>query len=92
MVDQTKKAKIELVNNYIQERAQLVSLLLEREADSTGAFDLTYQSGLDAAIKAEEAKLFKMGRWLLNDLGISAPVAFTDAEVDAINPRIRTQV
>lgn len=92
MADQNKKTKIQLVNNYIQERSQLVSFMLEREADSTGDFDSTYQSGLDAAIKAEETKLFKMGRWLLDNLGITPPAAFTDAEVDAINPKIRTAV
>ncbi len=37
----------------------------------------------------EAKKSVQMFRWLLGSIGATVPVAFTDAEVDAINPEIR---
>jgi len=37
----------------------------------------------------ETKKSVQMFRWLLTDLGVAIPAAFTDAEVDAINSEIR---
>lgn len=89
LVDQDKKAKIELVNGYIQGKIQDVNLKLHREEDSEDIFDDTFKATLDTSAKQDEADIIKMLRWLADNLGFTAPAAFTDGEVDTINPRIR---
>jgi len=89
IVPQRKKKKIEMVNNYAKGKGQKVNLLLSREADLSGIFDSAYQSGLDAEVKAEMAKIIKGYRWLINNLNVNTPAAFTDAEAEAeINAEI----
>lgn len=92
MVEQTKKRKIELVNSYIKGKLQQVNLKLHREADLEDVFDDIYKAGLDVSAKQDEGDIIKMLRWLANDLGFTIPAAFTDAQVDEINPEVRTQV
>ena len=90
MTEQTKRKKIELVNQYMKGKLQLVNWKLNREADTSGHFDSTYQATLDSSAKADEGDIIKMLRWLAGDLSFTVPAAFTDAEIDAINPEIRT--
>jgi len=52
-----------------------------------------YKDGLPAEVSQHEKDTEKMLRWVmkqLNIVGVPA-VAFTDAEVDAIDPEIRTR-
>ena len=92
MVEQTKKRKIELVNQYMKGKLQMVNLKLHREADAENVFDDVYKATLDTSAKQDEGDIIKMLRWLAKDLGFTVPPAFTDNEVDAINSEIRTKV
>ena len=49
-----------------------------------------YQTQLNTEGAREISKAAQMMLWYINDLGIPAPVAYTDAEVDAIDEDIRT--
>jgi hypothetical protein len=91
MVEQTKKLKIEGVNRYLIHEAKMANSLLRREEDAEDVYDDTYKATLDAIVKDHEANIVKMLRWLMADLTLPTPDAFTDGEVDAINPDIRTQ-
>jgi len=92
MVDQTKRLKIELIIDYINTNIQISKLLLNREEDLENIFSTTYKGTLDTTIKQKIANIVKILRWLINDLGLSTPNAFTDAQIDAIDPEIRTQI
>jgi len=89
LVDQDKSKKIQLVNAYMKAKLQEVNLKLHREEDPEDIFDDTFKGTLDASAKADEGDIIKMLRWLADNLGFTVPIAFTDAEVDAINPDIR---
>lgn len=89
LVPQDKKLKIELVNNYIQSKLQGVNRKLDREEDREDIFDDTYKGTLDASVKQDEGDVIQMLRWLADNLGFTVPAAYSDAEVDAINPKIR---
>ncbi len=89
LVDQDKKKKIEGVNSYIKGKIQEVDLKLFQETNPGGIYDGTYVGGLDASAKSDEGDIIKMLRWLADNLGFTVPPAFSDAEVDAIDPNIR---
>ena len=68
--------------------------IVRLRAEPTNAFDARkvddYQSQLNTEGAREISKAGQMLLWYINDLGIPAPVAYTDAEVDAIDIDIRT--
>ena len=79
------------VMGYTQKKFEEIQKKILDEQDSSGRIDSTYQTGLDAEIKSLGADAVKMLRWLIEEnLSLAAPVAYTDAEVDAIDPNIRT--
>ena len=79
------------VMNYTQQKFSEIQKLILDEQDGTGRIDSTYQGTLDSNIKSLGADAVKMLRWLIEDnLGLSAPTAFTEAQVDAIDENIRT--
>ena len=90
MTEQTKKRKINLVNSYIMDRIQNIDKLLNREEDADNMLDTNYKGGLDAEIKNEGKKIDQIMGWLINDLNLNRPSILIDAEVDIINPKIRT--
>jgi len=87
--------KIDLVRgalDYIEIKFRAARRDLSDEAnpDSEGRLDDVYVAGRDAAAKTNVLEGIQMLRWLIEDhFGLSPPAAYTDAEVDAINPRIR---
>ena len=89
LVPQDKKKKIELVNAYMKGKLQEVNLKLQRETNPNGIYDATFVAGLDTSAKQDEGDIIQMLRWLADNEGFTVPAAFSDAEVDAINPKIR---
>ena len=79
------------VMNYTQLKFNEIQKLILDEQDSSGRIDGTYQGTLDGNIKSLGADAVKMLRWLVEDnLGLPAPSAFTNTQVDAIDENIRT--
>ncbi len=91
MTDQTRKRKIELVNDYMRSELQQANSKLHYEADMSGRFSVTWQAGAKTEVYNHEANIIKILRWLAADEGFTIPTAYTNAEVDAINAEIRTQ-
>lgn len=91
MVEQIKHRKIELVFSYLASEMQQAQLKLSDELDLGSKFKTSYLNGLDSSAKQNASNIVKMMRWMISDLGVGTPDAFTDAEVDAINEEIRTQ-
>ena len=89
IVPQTKRRKIELVNDFVQAKIQDANLKLYREDDAENIFDATFKATLDVLSKQDEADIIKALRWLADNLGFAVPVAFTDQEAkDNIHPNI----
>ena len=91
MVAQTKKLKIQFINEYIIKESRIANSLLREEEDIDDKYDDIYKASLDGTVKSHEANIVKMLRWLIDDLSLPTPDAFTDAQVDVINEEIRTQ-
>ncbi len=49
-----------------------------------------YQKQLENLADTSSSEAVQMYLWYLNDQSIATPTAYTDAEVDAIDPNIRT--
>ena len=92
MVDQPKRVVVLNALGYVQNQITLVNTKLLKETNPDGEYDATFVAGLDTSAKTNLVNILKMLRWLKEGyFGISGtPAAFTDAEVDAINPSIRT--
>ena len=89
LVPQTKQNKIWHVMQYVSSQSGKVSKAVREELNKEGKLDATYVGGLDAQAKQDASDIIAMLRWLVDDLGVSVPSAFTDGEVDAINELIR---
>ena len=67
---------------------------LVRKLTLTGGFDAANITSFktNRIDKAKEANknALKMYRWLIGEMSITIPSAYTDAQVDAIDPEIRT--
>lgn len=91
MVEQTKRIKTIKALAYVENKIHSINNKFKDEKDTSGRLDITYQSGLNTSAKNDGKELVKMLRWLLKELGITTlPTAYTDAQVDAIDPSIRT--
>ncbi len=90
MVEQTKKNKVGLIDTYIMANGQDINVALLEESNLSGKYKNTWVNSRQAVVKTLLENNIKMYRWLLDDLSISVPDAYTDAEVDIINPEIRT--
>jgi len=92
MVAQTKRNKVLNSLAYLEDNIHEANDSLRIEEENAPEYTTTYKSGLDASAKNNLKVIVKMLRWLASDLGITTlPAAFTDAQVDAIDPTIRTQ-
>ena len=91
MAAQPKRITVINALAYIEDKIHSANLKLTKEVDSSGEYDATFQSGLDASAKGDITDIVKMIRWLKETYFniASVPTAFSDAEVDAINPLIR---
>lgn len=90
-VPRDRTGTLSMVMNYTKQKFDEIQKRILDEQDSTGRIDTTYQTGLDAEIKSLGADVIKMLRWLIEtNLSLSPPSAFTNTQVDAINPDIRT--
>lgn len=89
LVPQDKKRKIELILSYMGVKLQDALLKLNHEEDIEDIYDDTYKATLDIGAKQDIADIIKMLRWLADNEGFTVPPAYTDGEVDAIEPQIR---
>ena len=89
LVPQDKKRKIELVNAFVKGNSQKANLYLHQEADPQDIYDDTVKAGRQAEVLTLLSNSIKMFRWLADDQSLTVPPAYTDGEVDAINPEIR---
>jgi len=89
LVPQTKRRKVGNLLSEIRNDITTAKNALRIEERDDPKFTQTYKDGRDAVAKASIANTVRMLGWLLGDLGITPPTAYTDAEIDAINPNIR---
>ena len=91
MIEQTKREKTIKALAYVENKIHSINHKFKDEEDTSGKLDTTYQSGLNTSAKNDGKDLVKMLRWLLKELGITTlPAAYTNTQVDAIDPEIRT--
>lgn len=89
LVPQDKRTKVRLLINEIENRIRFAVDALEEEQDFDNKLDAAYIAGRDPEAKAKLGEVVKLIRWLIDDLSLPTPVAYTDAEIDAINDKIR---
>jgi len=90
-IPQDKVGTIARATRYVTDKFRDMNEKFAEENEADARFKTTYLSGLDADGKTDGADAVKMLRWLLGNLSVTIPAAYTDAEVDAINPDIRTK-
>ena len=86
---QTKREKVERVLNYVLQKRRSIFEKLASEQNQN--YKQSYLSSLDDSAKDDMKDIVSMIRWLINDLGVNTPPAFTNQEVDSIDPTIRTK-
>jgi len=88
------RIKIETVSRalrYVTDKLNDANEKLAEELDPQSKLDATYKGNLDGGANADARDAIKMIRWLVEDnLGLTPPAAYTEAEVDAIDAEIRT--
>ncbi len=89
LVPQDKRTKVRLLLNEIENRTAKAKDFLEEEQNLQGKLDAAYVAGRDAEAKTQLSEVVKLIRWLIEDFSLPVPVAYTDAEIDAINDKIR---
>lgn len=89
LVPQIKRTKVRLVLNEIENRIRFATDALEEEQDFDNKLDAAYIASRDPEAKAKMAEIVKLIRWLIDDLSLPTPTAYTDAEIDDINDKIR---
>ena len=91
-INNTKKEVVVRSLAQIENRIHQANALLRDELDTTGKLDAGYVAGADGNAKSKVGEVIKIIRWLKEDyFGISgAPAAYTDAEMEAIDPDILT--
>ena len=96
LIPQTKLKKIIASLKYINDQnSQTIERIAQADESDDLLIDFTQakidvrKTRLTTEANVEAAKAVQMFRWLLGDLGVAIPAAFTDAEVDAIDPEIR---
>ena len=89
IVTQTKRIKIRNLFGYVEDEIHAVNKDLKIEMLNNPEYDSTFRAGRDASAKDHAKNIVKAIRWLINDLGLSTPSAFTDAQIDALSREIR---
>ena len=89
IVPQPKRTKIRNLFAYVSDEINAANRDLRDEADpdTKGRLDDTYVAGRDAAAKTHLSNAIKAVRWLADDLSVTVPTAYTDAEIDALEGR-----
>ena len=88
LTEQIKREKIERALNYmLQKRRNIFSNITEEQNKN---YKSEYLRELDDRMKSNLKDLSSMCGWLLNNLNVTPPNAFTDDEVDSIDKSIRT--
>ena len=62
---------------------------LQQELNPDNRYTASWVADRDTSAKAHVMNAIKMQRWLLDNLGVTVPAAYSDAEVDAIDSAIR---
>ena len=81
--------QLNLTDSKIRESEELIKKI-EDEGNFNQTNIIAYKKQLIQEAKKEKKNQNKMERWLLGFLNVTTPTAFTDAEIDAIDPEIRT--
>jgi len=93
-VDNTDRETARRIMRHIMGHIDKIGIALHEEVnDESYVLDSTYVAGRRAAALAEGVELMKKWRWFWEDsnqLNQSPATAYTDAEIDAIDPDIRT--
>jgi len=77
---------------YVTDKLNDANDKLAEELDPQSKLDATYKGALDGGANADARDAIKMIRWLVEDnLSLTPPAAYTEAEVDAIDADIRTE-
>ena len=89
LVDQDKDEKIIRALAYVNSEFNKAENDLQEEQNPDGRFDATWVANRDASAKGHVMNAVKMQRWLLDNLSVTVPAAYSDAEVDLIDQFIR---
>ncbi len=90
-IQNPKRALIRNVLAYCEDQIHSINRHLTVEEVDDPNYTQSYRDGRDQAAKDDFKNLVKMFRYGITKLPIGAlPAAFDDAEVDAIDPEIRT--
>ena len=88
------RAKIDIIiraSNYIADNIAAGNIKLEEERDPQSKLKTAYKSTLKDGANTDIINSLKMFRWLIKDLQLTSPSAYTDSEVDSIDEDIRTK-
>lgn len=86
----TAKQALSPTIDYIHNRVNDVDRFFDESNQTDPPLDTTYKNGRQPAYVVEAKNLVRMIRWYMTKYNITIPIAFTDAQVDAIDPDIRT--
>ena len=89
-INNTLKESLAQLLPYMHRTTALAEEYMAHENQTSPPLDATYKAGRATQYKLEAAKLVKALRWFLNEYSITTPSAFTDAQIDAEDPNIRT--
>jgi len=77
--------------SYMINQLQDALFDFREELDKDSKLDATYISTRDSSAKTHADNAIRMLRWLFEiEFGLTPPAPLNDAEVDAIDPNIRT--
>ena len=91
LVPQPKRVKVRNLLAFLEDQIHAANADLrdEDDPDVIGRLDDTYIAGRDASAKQHLGDIAKALGWLANDLSITFPAAWLDADIDALNRDIR---
>lgn len=89
LVDQDKDEKIRRLVNWVSSEFVHARLDLFEEKNPGGKFDAAWVAGRDASAKGHVSDGIRALRWLFDNLGVTVPAAYSDAEIDEKDSEIR---
>lgn len=92
-INNTKRQVVIKSMAIVENAVHGMNKALKQEVDNSGELDTTFQSTRDADAKQNAVRIIKVMRWLKEDffnIGGQTPAAFTDAEMEAIDPDVLT--
>ena len=90
-VDNSKRQLVLNALAVIENDIHSANRKLLEEQDPDNKLDATYKANLDTSAKDDVKHAVQVFRWLIEDhFSLTAPAAFTDTDIDNIDPEIRT--